>query len=300
MIKGRWIGILLPAGLALAGIMLLIRVSVIDTTFFLPADLDLLLILLGLSLAIFASMNLVVREVMERLREQSVQQVRAETFAEHRRFLNRLDHEMKNPLTSLRAGLGSLSLTLKDEEQRRLLLTIEAEVRRLSQLVSNLRKLAELETLPLDVHTIETGTFFAEVIELEREQIEAAGREFMLHLPDQLPPLIGDQDLLLLALHNLIDNALKYTRPGDQISLHVRVDAEDLVIEIADTGLGIQEAEMALVWEELYRGQTVQAIPGGGIGLALVRAIVELHYGEVTLQSRAGSGTSVVMRLPLA
>lgn len=299
MIKGRWVGILLPAGLGLAGIALLLRVSVVDRAILLPSDLDVMIMILGLSLAIFASINLVVREILERLRRQSVEDARQQAFAEHRRFLNRLDHELKNPITAMRAGLGSLSMSLTTDQQRTLLRNVEAETVRLSQLVTSLRRLAELESLAVEAHPIDTQGFFAEIIELEREPIEASERHFTTQMPAQWPVLIGDQDLLLLALHNLLDNALKYTRPGDRINLSVRVEADDLVIVVEDTGIGIDAVEVPMVWEELYRSRHTRDIPGSGIGLALVKAIIERHDGEVSLTSQRGAGTTVVVRLPL-
>jgi two-component system OmpR family sensor kinase len=299
MIKGRWVGVLLPAGLGLAGIALLIRVSIADHSILLPSDLDVMIMILGLSLAIFASINLVVREILERLRRQSVEEARRQAFAEHRRFLNRLDHELKNPITAMRAGLGSLSMALTTDQQRTLLRNVEAETVRLSQLVTSLRRLAELETISVEAHPIDTQVFFNEILELEREQIEAGQRDFKLEPPAQWPVLIGDQDLLLLALHNLLDNAFKYTRPGDRIRLRVRVEDDDLVIEIEDSGMGIDEAEMPMVWEELYRSRRTRDIPGSGIGLALVKAIIERHDGEVSLTSQPNVGTVVTVRLPL-
>ena len=299
MIKGRWVGVLLPAGLGLAGVALLIRVSITDHAILLPSDLDVVIMILGLSLAIFASINLVVREILERLRRQSVEEARQQAFAEHRRFLNRLDHELKNPITAMRAGLGSLSMALTTDQQRGLLRNVEAETVRLSQLVTSLRRLAELETIKVEAHPIDTQVFFNEILELERDQIETGQRRFTLEPPAQWPVLIGDQDLLLLALHNLIDNALKYTRPGDRIDLRVRVEAGDLVIEVEDTGMGIEAAEVPMVWEELYRSRSTRDIPGSGIGLALVKAIIERHHGEVSLTSQPNVGTIVTVRLPL-
>jgi two-component system OmpR family sensor kinase len=72
-----------------------------------------------------------------------------------------------------------------------------------------------------------------------------------------------------------------------------------VAIEVADTGPGIPQEELPRAWEELYRGQGAQGVPGSGLGLALVRAIVERHGGQVTLRSRAGQGTVVTMRLPV-
>jgi two-component system OmpR family sensor kinase len=299
----KWLWILLPAGLGLAGVMLLIRVSFIDTTLLFPEDFDVLIILFGLSLTIFAAITLILKEVMDRLRQQSIERARKETYAEHHRFLQRLDHELKNPLTALRAGMSSLALTLSDESQHQLVQTMEAEVLRLTRLVTDLRKLAELESISLDARAINVRDFFAEVVELEYEHIHSGSRQFILKMqPEtlQMSRFIGDQDLLLLAMHNLLDNAFKYTRPGDQVGLYVVVEQGDLVIRVWDTGVGIPHSEAPHVWEELYRGTNTVDIPGSGIGLALVKAIVEHHYGTTHLQSQLNEGTTVTLRLPLA
>lgn len=299
MIRSKWIGLLLPAGLGFAGIALLLRVSVLDTAITFPDDLDVLIILLGLSLAIFTSLYLLVREAMERLRQQSFDLARTETLSEHRRFLNRLDHELKNPLTALRVGLAGLAMTPMEKSQQQLLAALETETLRLSEVVTNLRKLAELETLPLEAHPIDIQLLVEEVIALEGESIESSQRHFILERPEYPLKFVGDQDLLLLALHNLLDNALNYTRPGDTIRLRVIEEGDDLVVEVQDTGIGIAAAEIQLVWEELYRGKNAGEILGSGIGLALVRAIIERHYGEVKLESQIGEGTTVTVRLPL-
>jgi two-component system OmpR family sensor kinase len=104
--------------------------------------------------------------------------------------------------------------------------------------------------------------------------------------------------LLFLLFHNLIDNALKFTQPGNTIELRAFEDGSKVVVEVADTGLGIPEKEVPLVWDELYRGEGARGIPGSGIGLALVRSIAERHNGEVFLRSRVGQGTVFSLRLP--
>jgi two-component system OmpR family sensor kinase len=99
-------------------------------------------------------------------------------------------------------------------------------------------------------------------------------------------------------VHNLLDNALKFSRPGDTLELHAFEDGAEIVIEVADTGPGIPEDEQPHVWEELYRGQGGRGIPGSGLGLALVRAIAERHNGRVSLRSRLRQGTVFTLRLP--
>lgn len=302
MQNNRLLGTFLPLGLGVGGVLLLIRVTFVDESLFLPANLDIVVFLFGLSLTTFTGIIIISREITTRLRHQSIERARMETFAEHLRFLRRLDHELKNPLTAFRAGLGSLALTAHDDQQRRILNTLEAEAQRLSQLVTDLRKLSELQNLPLDLRAIDVRAFAREVAAIERERITAQGRTFTIDLPSQpetLPPLIADHDLLLLAVHNLLDNAVKFTHPGDSITLLATFEDGKLALHVQDTGIGIAAEDLPLIWEELYRGQHTNAIPGNGIGLSLVQAIVRRHYGEVAVDSQPGQSTRITLRFPL-
>jgi signal transduction histidine kinase len=146
------------------------------------------------------------------------------------------------------------------------------------------------------------------LVELAREGMASPGRvsnppkRISLTIPQApwpLPVVSGDYDLLVLALHNLIDNALKFTSPGDTVEVRAFEDGANVVVEVADTGPGIPEEEVSHVWEELYRGTGARGVPGSGLGLALVRAIIERHAGEVNLRSRAGQGTVISVRLPI-
>lgn len=288
---------LLPITLGVLGLLLLARVLLADTFILIPEDVDVIVMVAMLSATMIAAIHTIVRISMSHLRKHSVLQVRRETMAEHRRFLSRLDHELKNPLTALRTGLKTLVLTQLDEQQRQLVATMETETLRLSRLVSDLRKLAELETEPLDLQPVPLNAFVAHVLDLERERFEAGQRNLTSHIETEQPTWFVDEDLLALAIHNLLDNAYKYSRPGDQIQLEVKANQE-LVITVADTGLGIPSHALSHIWEELYRGQQMEKIPGSGTGLALVKAIVERHEGQVKVESKAGHGTTVTLRLP--
>jgi two-component system, OmpR family, sensor kinase len=302
MNQNAWWERLLPPLLALAAIALMLRVNSLGSSNFMLGSPDLIIILFGLSLLVFVALMLALREVTFRLSAQSNRRARENTLAEHRRFLRRLDHELKNPLTTLHAGLGGLNITELNENQSQTVRTMQTEVLRLSQLVTNLRKLAEMETASLELHPIDIRQFIDDTLALDQEQIESQDRRFELDisaLPADLSPLTGDPDLLLLAVHNLLDNALKYTQPGDTIRLHITRADSELIIRVSDTGSGIQPEDQSLVWEELYRGSGTEKIPGTGIGLALVRAIVERHNGQTDLTSQPGSGTTVTLYLPL-
>jgi two-component system, OmpR family, sensor kinase len=228
--------------------------------------------------------------------------VKMEAADEKRRFLRRLDHELKNPLTAIRAGLANLEETSLDESQRQVLFSLEAQALRLSRLSSDLRKLAELETRPLERATVDLNELLHEARSVASDLPLAVGKDIKLTVPQApwpLPSIQGDRDLLFLAVHNLLDNAIKFTQPGGTIEMRGFEDGSFLVIEVADTGQGIPQDELAHVGEELYRGRNARGIPGNGLGLALVHSIITLHGGKVTVRSREGKGTVITLRLPV-
>jgi two-component system OmpR family sensor kinase len=288
---------LLPITLGLLGLLLLVRVFFSSTFVLVPEDIDVVILVAILTITMIAAIHTIVRISMNHLRVRSVQPVRRATLAEHRRFLSRLDHELKNPLTALRAGLKTLVLTPLDEQQRQTVETMETETIRLSRLVSDLRKLAELEAEPLNLQSVSLQDFVDNILQLERERFEMGERTLTSRVVGELTTWVVDEDLLALAVHDLLDNAYKYSRPGDQVQVEVEAQ-EELLLRITDTGIGIAPDVLPHIWEELYRGQLIEKIPGSGTGLALVKAIVERHDGEVHVESQPARGTTVTLRLP--
>ena len=265
-------------------------------------DFGTLAVIAGLSLSLPMAAGLALWEWAWRRGQRRVADAYDQAAAERHRFLQRLDHELKNPLTAIRAGLANVANGLATSTQREALASVEAQVIRISQLTADLRKLAELEARPLERAPVDVAELLQEAVTLAQEQPRADARQVMLMLPQApwpVPDVLGDWDLLFLAAYNLLDNALKFTRPGDRVEVRAFEDGAFVAVEIADTGPGIPEEEVSRVWEELYRGQGARGIPGSGLGLALVRAIVEKHGGRVTMRSRAGQGTLVAMRLPV-
>lgn len=217
--------------------------------------------------------------------------------ADRRRFLERLDHELKNPLTAIRAGLANLP----EPAQGPALVSVELQVRRISRLTTDLRKLAELESRPLEFGAVQIDELLETVVGAVRERPEFAERNVVVSVPQApwpVPAVHGDFDLLLLATLNLLDNALKFTAPGARIEIRAREDGGAVIIEVADTGPGIPVDEQPHLWEELYRGAGARSIPGSGLGLALCRAIVDRHGGKLSVLSQVGKGTVFTLRLP--
>jgi len=295
--KRIWLLLLLPGVLGLLLKISLERGWLENSIVYLRIDLGTLALLVGIFLSILLLIIWVIFAWQERQFNQDFLQVQASAAEERRQFLQRLDHELKNPLTAIQAGL----VNLEEDRNESAIESIKAQTQRLSRLVADLRKLAELETRPIERVPVNLAAILQESVAIVQEEPEAVDRSIALNLPQApwpLPEVQGDEDLLMLALLNLLGNAIKFSGPGARIEVRAFEDAEMVIVEVADTGPGIPEAEVPFVWQELYRGRGARGVPGSGLGLALVRAITERHGGQVTIRSRIRQGTVVTMKLP--
>jgi two-component system OmpR family sensor kinase len=239
--------------------------------------------------------------ILDRIEKIQIEAI-IQSAEDRRRFLRRLDHELKNPLTAILAGLANLSMTEEGESASAALGSVQTQVGRLRRVVAELRKLSELETRPLDLGPIDTTELLEDAFSIAQEHGLAQGRSMTLSIPRApwpLPSIHGDRDLLILVIHNLLDNALKFTHQGDRIEMRAFEDGSIVVVEVADTGPGIPDEDKTHVWEELYRGEGARGIPGSGLGLALARAIVIRHNGSISVRSRPLEGSVFTVRLPI-
>ena len=297
-----WVLALLPAG---AGILIAILATnefTTNPTLYLRGNLAALAFLGGVIISgmIIASAQFWIRS--QRRHKKEIQEVQKQASEDRRQFLQRLDHELKNPLTAIQAGLTNLTIEPLADPLAEEVSAVQTQVHRIGRLVADLRKLAALERAPIEKVVVNMANLLTDVVSAVKDQPSTKDRQITLilpHAPWPLPDVEGDPDLLLLAIHNLLDNAAKFTTPGDTIEVRAFDDGSDIVIEVADTGAGIPETEIAQVWEELYRGERARGVPGSGLGLPLVRAIIEKHGGSVELRSRPDQGTVFSVHLPV-
>ncbi len=220
-----------------------------------------------------------------------------------RRFLRRLDHEMKNPLTGLRAALVNLQEAQSKDERIRAGENAKRAQERLSVLLSDLRKLADLEERQIERVRVDIPDLLNDVVDAARSIPMYEGRNinlFVTKVPSPFPCVIGDRDLLVLALYNLVENALKFTSLDEPVEVRALEDGKAIVVEVADSGAGILTEDLPKIFEELYRGSNARGIEGSGLGLALVNRIVTLHGGQIFVRSRQENprGTVFTVRLP--
>ncbi|MGD8997569.1 MAG: HAMP domain-containing sensor histidine kinase [Anaerolineae bacterium] len=302
-VKTRWLWLaaLLPAflGLLVAGLIATDQLE--NHRVYMAGPTISVAPLIGVLLTGLLSVILLIQWRAEQSIRYAISQREAQAAQQRRRFLRRLDHELRNPLAAIRTGLANLVWLPSQETRQEVADNLDAQALRLGRLASDLRKLAELEVRPLETAPVDVGELLQEVMAVARERPDGSQRRLSLSIPEApwpLPTVEGDQDLLFLAVHNLVDNAVKFTTPGDTVEIRALENGAGLLIEVADTGPGIPEEEALHVWDELYRGQGARGIPGSGLGLALVRAITERHGGQVDLRSRSGQGTVFTLRLP--
>lgn len=288
-----WVAATLPQAQLLIGVALL------------PGLLVLMLVALAVGIALLMNAHRLRAKRNQQL-EAAREQERDHAAGARRRFLRRLDHELKNPVTALRAlaaeGAAGAALGM---DTRNEWASASTQALRMSRLVGELRGLAELEVSELDVERVRVDELIREAL-ADLAEGESAGdlarRQVRVHLPEApwpLPEVTGDPDLLRVVFHNVIGNAVKYSAAQDRIEITGREGEGTVLLEVADTGRGIPESELDLVFEELARGSNAADRHGSGVGLSLVRIIVERHGGSVTLLSREGEGSSVRIQLPL-
>jgi len=218
-----------------------------------------------------------------------------------RRFLRQLDHELKNPLTVIGGGIENLAAAVPEHARQESLSAMKTQIERLRRLIVGLRKLTDLETESLDLAPGQLTELLQQAVDHARKLPTGGPNRPSLSLPLALPlpVIIGDEYLLLLAFHNVLDNALKFTRPDDRIEVRAFAVDQGVLIEVHDTGPGIPADEIPHLFDELSRGENARGIPGSGLGLALVRTIVLRHRGKVSLESQIDRGTIVRMWLPV-
>ncbi len=307
MIKKPWFYLLLLSLPLLLGVL----ASVLAQVFWQPVPLLVFRIDIGMVafvFGLFLSLLLAAFATGMRRKESQAQRAIAESQRQTEegriRFLRRLDHEIKNPLTALRAALVNVRECKTEDERQRAIGNAGRAVGNMIRLLADLRKLSDLGERPLERLPVEVPELLQEMVDAAKSLPAYQRREVNLlisKVPSPFPPVTGDRDLLALAVYNLVENALKFTSGEEAVEVRALEDGRAIVIEIADSGPGIPPDELSKIFEELYRGANARGIEGSGLGLALVQRIVELHGGQTEVRSRQDEprGTVFTLRLPV-
>ncbi len=226
------------------------------------------------------------------------------SFVRQREFLFDTAHELKTPLATMRLAVEEIFAA--DGEKSRPsaeenLLRLQNQVLRMEKLVKDLLNLSALETLAgIDSRSFDFTALFSSLLAEYQFLADAQRIKMEISLPERLV-VRGDPEKLSRAFSNIIDNALKYNRAGGRIEASVEQSAAGLTIRIGNTGAGIAAAELPLVFEQFYRIEKSRSsqFGGSGLGLTIAKRIVELHRGQITIESRMENWTQVTVFLPI-
>jgi two-component system sensor histidine kinase KdpD len=211
-------------------------------------------------------------------------------------MLDALAHEFKTPLTSMKVAAADLRASVRGERDRELASIIDEDLDRLQSLVTDTVSMVRVDagdfSLRQDHHRV------SDLVGWTLRQFEARldDRDVVTSVPESLA-VHADRELLGLALRQLLDNAVKYSPPGSAIEISA-TGGPTVDISVRNAGPPIPERELARLFERFYRGAQARQLPGTGMGLAIVRQIVEAHAGTVRVHSAPGAGTEFVISLP--
>jgi signal transduction histidine kinase len=215
--------------------------------------------------------------------------------------LDHVAHDLRTPLQRLRAAAeGGLRTDAGARPPREALADVLEETERVAATLDTLMDISEAEVgaMRLQREPLELQEVVRDAASLYSDVAEDKG----LALDSACAPgvrVLGDRNRLRQVVANLIDNAIKYTPSGGRVAITGAAAAGAAVLTVADTGIGIPPLEMPRIWERLYRGDASRSERGLGLGLSLVKAVVEAHGGRVSAESKPGGGSSFVVRLPL-
>jgi len=216
-------------------------------------------------------------------------------------FIQAAAHDLRNPLGATMSALNMLQKEV-DVQQREIVEIGVQGLNRMQDLIDSLLNLEHIESGvglkcdPIDIRDlIERG-----LIDIQ-SHIHQQGQKLNVEVPTNLPLIPGDMHWLHRALGNLLSNACKYTNPGDQITVRAYVQAEEMYIEVEDTGPGIPAEAQTRLFERFYRvPESQKKVKGTGLGLAIVKSVTEQHGGRVFVQSKIGQGSIFGMILPIS
>ena len=221
-------------------------------------------------------------------------------------FVSNVSHELKTPLSllSLFSEILELGRVNSEEKKTEYYRIIRLESLRLNKMIDNILDFSKIEAgrKTYDFADGDMAEVIENVLAGYRYQIINSGFDIQTNIQPDLPLLLIDRNAMAQAISNLLDNAIKYSRDVKQLSITTEKRGSDLSIQIADHGIGIPRAEQAKIFEKFYRvgNGLVHDVKGSGLGLSLVKHIIEAHKGTISVESEVGKGTRFTILLPLA
>ena len=213
-----------------------------------------------------------------------------------------VSHDLRNPLNAVTLGASLMkmsdSLSPDDREQVE---TIEVSGRRMARLIEDLLDVTRLEggkRLPIEPDAVDPSELLSEAEEIFRAQASVASVALECKVDGTLPAVHADRHRVMQVLTNLIGNSMKFTPPGGRIDVHARLDRDEVLFSISDTGPGIPKDNLGDIFSPYWQAKRAERL-GAGLGLPIARGIVEAHGGRIWVESEPGRGTNFYFTLPV-
>jgi signal transduction histidine kinase/ActR/RegA family two-component response regulator len=219
-------------------------------------------------------------------------------------FIATASHELRSPLTSIKGFVELLAGSPQgmSERQQEFVSIILRSTDRLVDLVSDLLDVARFEAAQVEIRprAVDVGELVGELAELIGPRVEAKHQSLSLEVPPALPLALADPSRLRQIVQNLLTNAHLYTPEGGRLLLSADARAGLVRVSVADTGPGMTPEQLAHVYERFYRAHDDHGAPGTGLGLTIVKSLVDLHGGKIEVASEVGRGTTFRVSIPVA
>lgn len=219
-------------------------------------------------------------------------------------FVANVSHELKTPMTTIGGFIdGILDGTISGENQNYYLQIVSDEIKRLSRLVVSMLNMSKMASGELQINLSNfnltkqiVGIFIALEQKINDKQLNINGLDSLSNICIE-----ADADMINQVFYNLIDNAVKFTETGGNIGISMFIKGEEVIVEIINTGKGIEEEDITHVFDRFYKGDKSRSLDAksAGLGLFIVKNIVELHNGEITVSSKYNEYTRFAVRLPI-
>jgi signal transduction histidine kinase/DNA-binding response OmpR family regulator len=218
-------------------------------------------------------------------------------------FVSTISHDLRSPLTAI---LGYIELLDRagpiNDLQRDFINRVQTSVHNITSLVNDLLNLGRIESgFDTRKETISLSDILNSSLTSVDERLKKGSLTLSKNYKKDLPPLYGNPIQIRQMVDNLLDNAITYTPEGGKIKVEAQVDGKQLILLVSDTGNGIPALDMPYIFDKFYRASnTTSDIPGSGLGLSIVKSIIETHQGRIWVDSTIDKGTNVTVVLPIA
>ncbi len=222
-------------------------------------------------------------------------------------FISTVSHELRTPMTSIKGYADLLALGMAgplSDQQKHFIQIIRNNAERMVALVNDLLDISRIESgrLQLELRALYIHEVVDQVVTALQPRAQNKNLILTVDVSRDLPPVWGDSNRVAQILTNLISNAIQYTPPGGRITVSARASGDMLEVSVADTGIGISKEDQKKIFDRFFRANDplVQETPGTGLGLPITASLVQMHGGQIWVESELGEGSTFTFTLPLA